>query len=69
MIKKIVFVLSLGVQYAFAMGVSGTSALPSCYPCDASESTVKALPSCYPCEASVEPVKALPSCYPCDASV
>jgi hypothetical protein len=68
MIKKIVFVLSLGVQYAFTMGVSGTSALPSCYPCDTTESTVKALPSCYPCD-TVEPVKALPSCYPCDTSV
>ena len=69
MTKKIVFMLALGVQYVAAMGVTKESALPSCYPCDASTAVVNALPSCYPCDASTVEVKALPSCYPCDASL
>jgi hypothetical protein len=68
MIKKIVFVLAMGVQFAAAMSVS-TNAVPSCYPCDATAAVVTAVPSCYPCDATAVQVKAVPSCYPCDASL
>ena len=67
MTKKIVFMLALGVQYVAAMGVTKESALPSCFPCDAT--AVNALPSCFPCDASTVEVKALPSCFPCDESL
>jgi len=72
MTKKIVFMLALGVQYVAAMGVTKESAVPSCFPCDATTTAVSAVPSCFPCDAStveVKEVKAVPSCFPCDASL
>ena len=69
MTKKIVFMIALGVQYVAAMGTAKESAVPSCFPCDASTATMNAVPSCFPCDASTVEVKAVPSCFPCDASL
>ena len=69
MTKKIVFMLALGVQYVVAMGITKENVVPSCFPCDASTSTVNVVPSCFPCDASTVEVKVVPSCFPCDAAL
>jgi hypothetical protein len=68
MIKKVLFVLALGVQFAAAIEASGVKAAPSCFPCDSvALVVVKAAPSCFPCDSIAPPVKAAPSCFPCDS--
>jgi len=69
MTKKIVFMLALGVQFAVSMVASEASAIPQCFPCDASSATVSAIPQCFPCDATTETVSAIPQCFPCDASL
>jgi hypothetical protein len=68
MIKKVLFVLALGVQFAAAIEASGVKAIPSCFPCDSAAPVVKAIPSCFPCDSVAPAVKAIPSCFPCDSS-
>jgi hypothetical protein len=66
MIKKVLFVLALGVQFTAGIEASGTKAIPSCFPCDKVAPVVKAIPSCFPCDKVAPVVEAIPSCFPCD---
>jgi hypothetical protein len=66
MIKKVLFVLALAVQFTAGIEASGVKAFPSCFPCDSAAPVVKAFPSCFPCDKVAPVVEAFPSCFPCD---
>jgi hypothetical protein len=70
-IKKVLFVVALTIQFAAATEAPSVKVLmPDCYPCDGGAAVTKVLmPDCYPCDGGAAVTKVLmPDCYPCDVN-